>query len=228
MTSSVSGAAGGILAIWHDVEPAAEADVTQWYEREHHAERVALPGFLGARRYVALEGAPRWFVRYATTSPEVLASPAYRARLDSPTPWSQRSFPHFRHMMRTVCRVLARHGEAEGGIVLTLRLSAESGAGLDPAPLAALLGEIAPEPGIVACELWQADRARSSVPSKEKALRGAPDRDIDLAAVLHAGDPAPLLALRDSGRLDAAIARSGAGEHAFGLYRLAFALDRPG
>jgi hypothetical protein len=214
-------AAGGILAIWHDIEPAAEPEVVRWYEREHHAERVAVPGFLGARRYVALEGAPRWFIRYATTAPKVLASQPYLARLDDPTPWSQRCFPHFRNMTRTVCRALARHGAAEGGIVLTLRLSG-GGQALRLEPLAGLVADLAAAPGIIATEVWQAERAPSALPSRETALRGAPDREIDLVAVLHAGDPLPLRALAD--RLAAATA--GAAESAIGLYRLAYALGR--
>lgn len=216
-------AAGGILAIWHDIDPAAEAEVLAWYEREHHPERVAVPGFLGARRYVALDGAPRWFIRYATTSPAVLASPAYLARLDAPTAWSQRSFPHFRNMTRTVCRALARGGEAEGGIVLTLRLRG-GGEALRPHPLAALLADLATAPGIIATELWQAERTPSALPSREKALRRAPDREVDLVAVLHAGDPQPLGALE--GPLTAAGAATGASESALGLYRLAYALGR--
>ena len=72
---------GGVLAIWQDFAPEAEQMVNEWYNREHHAERVAVPGFLSARRYVAITGRPKYFVFYETESFEVLSSPAYRERL---------------------------------------------------------------------------------------------------------------------------------------------------
>ena len=37
----------GILAVWQDWAPGAEALVADWYNREHHAERVAVPGNQG-------------------------------------------------------------------------------------------------------------------------------------------------------------------------------------
>jgi len=56
----------GALAIWHDVLPEAEAMVHHWYNREHHLDRVTLPGFLSARRYIAITGTPKIFFLYET------------------------------------------------------------------------------------------------------------------------------------------------------------------
>jgi hypothetical protein len=36
-----------------DIDPADEAEFNRWYDREHLEERVAIDGFLEARRYVA-------------------------------------------------------------------------------------------------------------------------------------------------------------------------------
>ena len=39
-----------------DIDPADEAEFNRWYDREHLDERVAIEGFLEARRYVAHQG----------------------------------------------------------------------------------------------------------------------------------------------------------------------------
>ncbi len=35
---------------------------TRWYDREHLEERVAIPGFLEARRYVAHRASPKYLL----------------------------------------------------------------------------------------------------------------------------------------------------------------------
>lgn len=40
----------GILAIWNDVAPGRDADFNEWFQSEHLAERLAVPGFLFGRR----------------------------------------------------------------------------------------------------------------------------------------------------------------------------------
>src|SRR5690349_12049095 len=42
---------GGLLAVWSRVQPQDEDDLNRWYAAEHLPERLAVPGFLGARRY---------------------------------------------------------------------------------------------------------------------------------------------------------------------------------
>jgi hypothetical protein len=36
----------GLLLVMADIDPAIEHDFNQWYEQEHLAERMAIPGFL--------------------------------------------------------------------------------------------------------------------------------------------------------------------------------------
>ena len=52
-------------------------------------ERVAIEGFLEARRYVAHRASPKYLCLYSTATLEVLDSPAYRAALTNPTDWSK-------------------------------------------------------------------------------------------------------------------------------------------
>ena len=106
----------GVLAIWNGITADAEADFVAWHVREHIPERVAVPGFLRGRRYVAVAGAPKYFNFYETESPDTLASPAYLRRLDAPSDWTQRVVRHFRDTSRTVCSVAASLGTGDGAV----------------------------------------------------------------------------------------------------------------
>ena len=68
----------GLLLMMTDIDPANEADFNRWYEEEHLDERMAIPGFINARRFTALEGGPKYLALYDLESPEVLQSAAYR------------------------------------------------------------------------------------------------------------------------------------------------------
>lgn len=41
----------GIMAVWTDITPRAENDVSEWYNRQHLLERVDVPGFRNGARY---------------------------------------------------------------------------------------------------------------------------------------------------------------------------------
>jgi hypothetical protein len=43
--------ANGLLLFMTDIDPAHEDEFNRWYEEEHLAERMAIPGFLSARRF---------------------------------------------------------------------------------------------------------------------------------------------------------------------------------
>ncbi|HEX6144276.1 MAG TPA: hypothetical protein VFZ01_16275 [Geminicoccaceae bacterium] len=214
----------GILAIWHDVAAGQEPETLAWYDRQHHPERVAVPGFLSARRYAALRGGPRIFIRYETRDPGVLASPAYLERLNQPTEWSLRCQPNIINNSRTVCRVAARSGRAEGGFVATFRFDPPAGA--DPAEVVGwtpLLQECEGRRGTLALELWVADRERSALDSREKELRGIADHVTGAALIAHGSAPEPLVDLLEPWRQRLAGATGAA--VAAGLYGLAYALD---
>src|SRR6266478_2269671 len=81
----------GMLLTSMDIDAADDEDFNRWYDREHLEERVAIEGFIEARRYVAHSGSPKYLCLYSTETIEVLDSPAYRARLANSTDWSKRS-----------------------------------------------------------------------------------------------------------------------------------------
>ncbi len=77
-------------------EPPADMDeeFNAWYDTEHMAERLAIPGFISARRWVfakARPGSGKYLATYELTSPDVLSTPEYLAHVGEHfTPWSKR------------------------------------------------------------------------------------------------------------------------------------------
>jgi hypothetical protein len=112
----------GMLLTSMDIDPSDEADFNRWYDREHLEERVAIPGFLEARRYVAHRGSPKYLCLYSTETFEVLDSPVYRTVLKNPTAWSSANFARFKNMIRAVARITISRGKGRGGVLGIIRL----------------------------------------------------------------------------------------------------------
>ena len=62
----------GLLMVWADIDPEHEAEYNRWYDEEHIAHLLAVPGFLSAGRYEALKGGPKYLALYELEAPEVL------------------------------------------------------------------------------------------------------------------------------------------------------------
>ena len=83
----------GLLMVWADVPADKEAEFNRWYNEEHLAERLAIPGFLDGARYEAVKGGPKHLAVYELESPAVIQSDAYKKVASQPTPWTKRSGP---------------------------------------------------------------------------------------------------------------------------------------
>src|SRR3954452_5676685 len=112
----------GMLLTSMDIDAADEADFNRWYDREHLQERVAIDGFVEARRYVAHRGHPKYLCLYSTETFEVLDSPAYRRALDNPTGWSTATMARFKNMIRAVARITISRGQGRGAALGIVRL----------------------------------------------------------------------------------------------------------
>jgi hypothetical protein len=117
----------GMLLTSMDIDPVDEDDFNRWYDREHLQERVAIEGFIEARRYVAHSGSPKYLSLYSTTTIEVLDSPEYRKRLGQPTDWSKTTMARFKNMMRAVARITISRGEGRGAVLGIVRLRSDPG-----------------------------------------------------------------------------------------------------
>jgi hypothetical protein len=218
----------GVLAIWNGIAAAAEQDFVAWHVREHIPERVALPGFLRGRRYVAVAGRPKYFNFYETDTAAALISPEYLARLDDPTPWTRRVVAQFQETTRTICDVAATIGRGEGGWIETIRLrSARAPDDLGPSLDRKWLAEMAAAPGIVAVHVLRGRPSDSGAGSAEKALRGEPDRVAERVMLVEAVEADCLAALRAGLLADEVLIRRGAAaDIERGTYRLQFALTK--
>ncbi len=83
----------GLLLTLTEPSLELETEFNAWYDTEHIFERLSIPGFLSARRWVAdvKPGEGKYLATYELVSPDVLYSEAYRERYANPTPWSERS-----------------------------------------------------------------------------------------------------------------------------------------
>lgn len=210
--------AGAILAIWSDVTPGQETDYLHWLTREHTAERVGIPGFEAVRVFRAdMAETCRYLILYDLAAPSVLTSPAYLARLNEPTPWSQRIMPGLRNFARGGGWVRALRGTGGGAHLLPFRLARP----VEEAT--SLLEALVAEERVCAARLLEVDEAGSGVPTSEKALRGG-DRSFPGLLLVEAAGAAALRAALSRHR--PAIAALGADVEDPPLYTAVFSLRK--
>src|SRR5262245_8465416 len=187
----------GILSIFNNVAPGREAEFEEWFQHEHLAERIAVPGFLLGRRHEAVSGQPRFFNFYLTQSSDVLNSAAYLARLDAPSPMTRVIMSEvFKDMIRTVCHRVYRLGAMRGTGVVTVRFSDRP----TEAVLQTVIETLMRDKAVACGEIWQAADPLQFPVSLEERLRGG-DRNLETCLlvetlrILDAEQIAPALAI---------------------------------
>jgi hypothetical protein len=160
----------GLIAIWNGVTPEARDDIYEWHNREHMPERVGIAGFRRGRRYRAIEADVEFFTLYETDTPLVHKGSDYTARLNTPTPWTQRAITGFLDTSRSLCWVAVSVGTGQGGLLVTYRYDVAPGREEEQRCLLAhqVLPALADAPGVVGAHLGIADRAASAIQTAEK------------------------------------------------------------
>ena len=211
----------GMLLTSMDIDAADEADFNRWYDREHLEERVAIDGFLEARRYVAYNGSPKFLFLYSTTTVDVLDSPGYRARLANPTPWSVKTMAGFKNMIRAVARITISKGTGRGAVLGIVRLRPE---GDTNALRATLQTRLDPKEldGIISMHLLESD-AKLSGPTKELPAAGGGASDW---FVLVDGTGVAAVSSVLASRLTGNAAPEGAMQISSGIYELMWDLAK--
>jgi hypothetical protein len=99
----------GLLLTLTEPPPAMEEEFNAWYDQEHLAERLAIPGFRSATRWVAdvPVGAGKYLATYELDSVGVLSSKEYLARFQNQTPWSRRCLGKAVVFKRWACEQVA-------------------------------------------------------------------------------------------------------------------------
>jgi len=94
--------------------PEQEEEFNAWYDTEHVPERLSIPGFLSARRWITDEACDlslpaeqrvgRYLATYELERPEVLDTPEYLRHIgDGSTPWTKRSLGRAAVFRRWAC-----------------------------------------------------------------------------------------------------------------------------
>lgn len=213
----------GMLMTSMDIDAVHEQEFNQWYDREHLAERVAIDGFLEARRYIAIDAAPKYLGLYSTATFDTLDSAAYRKALANQTAWSLTNIGRFKNMLRSVARITVSRGQGRGAVLGLVRIRPPEGdiAGLREALRAQL------DPGmihgIVSMHLMESDPRLSKPLTEDAAAPNPAARDW---YVLIDGTSVDAVDAVMAGRFDSSIAESGATLISNGSYRLMWDLAK--
>ena len=161
------------VIVWNDVASEGRELFYDWHDKEHVPERLAIPGFRRGRRFAKPRHSPEWLTMYEADDLAVFTSAAYLARLNAPTPTTERTLKYFRNTSRAVCRIVHSQGSSTGGHMLATRLDVPSGRG--EALREYLTSEAFPramaQSGIVACHLYAADERASYIDTAESSTR---------------------------------------------------------
>jgi hypothetical protein len=219
----------GMLITFMDIAPADEAEFNRWYDGEHLAERVAIPGFIAARRFVAAADppgrSPKYLAFYEAETPAVLGGAAYRQALNNQTAWSRAVMARFVEPGRIIAAVRASRGSGRGGPVAFVRCAPAAGrAGALEAWLGAALERLVAAPGIVAAHFLVNDPALSKpLDADGKPVADAPPAPTTWILIIEATTPAAL----DATPSAAELAQAGAAPDArIGRFQLMWELAR--
>ncbi|MDA7415355.1 hypothetical protein PGB34_03170 [Xenophilus arseniciresistens] len=212
------------LAMWWDMASDALDEFAHWHAHEHFPERLGIPGFRRASRWVCAQGGEGIFVLYELESHAVLGSAPYLARLNAPSPWSQRMMPHHRNMVRSQCHVLESVGGCTAQQMLTVRLAPAPGqAEALRAALRALGEQWAQQSGGVGLHLLRHEAPVIGA-TEEQRIRGLSDQVADWVLLVVGYDAPALQQWAREALSDSALARMGtAAQVTRSSYALAYA-----
>lgn len=181
----------GMLAVFTEVKPRHARDLNEWYNREHIDERVNLPGFHRARRYVAVTGSPKYLATYECDSAEDLATPGYLHLLANQTPWSQAVMAKFTHFTRMTLRLQLDLTHGEGGALTTVRFTPNPRM---RRPLVDWLKEALPtaiaRPGMIGAAVLENDVEIANAPAAQGSMDHPKADQAEWMVLLEGADPA--------------------------------------
>ena len=206
-----------------DVVAEAIAEHDDWHTHEHLPERLSIPGFIRGTRWVAVRGAPRYFVLYEVEELATLASGAYLQRLNNPSPWTSKMMAHYRGMTRGFCSVTASFGVGVGGACLLVRFkpTPETASSLRKRLCDEVLPALPARTGLGSVHLFEG--ALTPAMTNEQRIRGA-DAGVDWALVVT-GYSQEVLAQLSEGDFLEELARRCAGGILAVAYRLDYSLS---
>lgn len=182
----------GMLIVFTEVKARDERDLNEWYNREHIDERVNLPGFHRARRYVAVRGSPKYLATYECDTVDDLATPGYLQLLANQTPWSQAVMARFTHFHRLTLRLQVDLTHGVGGAVASVRFVPDlrrRRALVSWLQQTALPRAIA-RPGLLGAAALENDLEVANAPLQEKSMDHPKADEVEWIVLLEGADAA--------------------------------------
>lgn len=182
----------GMLITLTQVAARDERDFNEWYNREHVDERVNLPGFHRARRYVAVRATPKYLATYECDSVADLATPGYLRLLANQTPWSKSVMARFTHFQRLTLRIQVDQTHGIGGALAMVRFVP------DPRRRKALvdwlsehsLPKLIRRPGMIGACAGENDLEVAHAPLQDKSMDHPRAEEAEWIVLLEAADVA--------------------------------------
>jgi hypothetical protein len=180
----------GMLVVYTEVAARDERDLNEWYNREHIDERINLPGFHRARRYVAVRGSPKYLATYECDSADDLVTPGYLHILANPTPWTATVTSKFTRFNRMTLRMQVDLTHGVGGVLTAVRFvpnQSERMALVDWLKDMALPKAIA-RPGVVGASAGENDIEIANAPLRDASMDRPRADEIEWVVLIEGSD----------------------------------------
>jgi hypothetical protein len=219
----------GALMLWLDVAAELDRETDGWYIDEHMPERIDIGGYLRARRFGALEGAPAYLTLFEAQTPAALASEGYLRLVNRISEQSKRVRAGFSNVARNTFQVRYSAGRGIGAIVATLRLTPVNPVHTDAAMAAldAAAPNILRRHGIVGVHWLE---AAPNVRARMDAVRavGQSDASVDYVLLIEATRVGDVAAIRSDAVSAATLRQMGWAEQSFAVYSLLYEVSAKG
>ncbi len=227
----------GMLVSWTETSPGFDAELREWFVREHIDERALdTPGFYRSRFYDAVDAKVEYFATYETESHAVLTGEGYLERVGNQTEWSRKVIPELTVLNRMTARLTIDMMHGVGGSVAAVRFfPPKDDAGQEKLRNHLRDSVFAPmikQQGVLgACLAENMLEAANATGAKARALGGAMPvlEKVEWLAVIEAStDQIVREAAQAAFGPDALKAQGVADAPEIGLYRFVYGMDKRG
>ncbi len=227
----------GMLVSWTETTPDFDAELREWFVREHVDERALdTPGFCRSRFYEAVDAKVEYFATYETESHTVLTGEGYLERVGNQTEWSRKVIPKLTVLNRMTARLTVDMMHGVGGAVAAVRFFPPQDAAGQDALRAHLRDKAFPpmvkEQGVLGvCLAENILEAANATGAKARALGGAMPvlEKVEWLAVIEAStEQAVRAAAKTAFGPDALTAQGVEAAPEIGIYRFVYGMDRRG
>lgn len=196
----------GLLAIWSTVDEDFETDYLHWLTREHVFERVGVAGFRSGRVFrrrraaaamadaATVARATDYMIMYEQDDAQIMSSAAYQARLNQPSPWTQRVMPQLRNFRRGGGTIIRQSGNARafGSCVGVARFEGNTPSGIGDEEALPVWAAIPETDRMVNMYAMEVAADGTQIATREKSMRRGEEGAFKAMLALEALDHAAL------------------------------------